>query len=201
MWKAFVAVAALTGSSIPATAQNVDDVLQQAPSLWPEEVAQGLVAEGLEAVCKAYRAAHYMAELPEDPNRITSEDIRRAFIDHGQLSDEFQSLVRLRAEERRRPTHRQIPYSDSDWARLEGMLSEIGLSSKDIELMRLHNSSIGEGQTFLGFQCSLGMQYEVNRSFYGGTGHRWQVVLGLGAYIYFEGDGTPEGMVVVGWNY
>lgn len=91
-------------------------------------------------------------------------------------------------------------YSVEELQRIEAYLqSNWGLKSRDIELLRRRNQSFGTNQSFLGLVCSLGYEPPVNKSFYQGVGHRWQAVLGS-QYVYLEGDGSPSGMRVTGWN-
>lgn len=91
-------------------------------------------------------------------------------------------------------------YSRDDFITLAGYLHTRGLSRRDIELLASRDQSFGTGQSFLGLSCSVGYEPEVNKSFYQGVGHRWQAILPGPRYIYLEGDGTPTGMTVTGWN-
>lgn len=87
-----------------------------------------------------------------------------------------------------------------DIAALEKVMRGSGISSRDMEVIRLRNQSYGIGQSFLGLSCSLAMALPVNDAFYQGVGHQWQVPLIDGGFVYLEGDGTPTGMKVTGWN-
>lgn len=96
---------------------------------------------------------------------------------------------------------RRIPMDAADRAAMERALTQAGLSSRDIELMRTGRMAYGTGQSFLGLSCSFGFVPRVNTSFYQGTGHQWQAVIPEARrYIYLRGDGTPEGMRVTSWN-
>jgi hypothetical protein len=90
---------------------------------------------------------------------------------------------------------RKIDYED-----YEKVFRGAGMSSRDIELIRPRDQMYGTRQTFAGLTCSLGYIPEVNKSFYRGIGHRWQVVLPGYNFVYLEGDGTATGMRVTGWN-
>jgi len=95
----------------------------------------------------------------------------------------------------------QIPYDRSDFTAIERELRGMGLTARDIELLRRRSQTYGTGQTYAGLSCSLGYAPRVNRSFYPGTGNQWQAVLGqYGPYVYLRGDGTPSGMRVYAWN-
>jgi hypothetical protein len=74
-----------------------------------------------------------------------------------------------------------------------------GLSARDVEIILNPSADYGTRMTFLGLQCSAGRPLEVNKSFYQGIGHNWQVPFGSG-YVYLEGDGTERGMRVTSWN-
>lgn len=101
----------------------------------------------------------------------------------------------IRAAERRREWNA----IDTDIA--EPILRARGFSQRDRELILRHGVHYGTGMTMRGLSCSVAEPFEVNKSFYQFSGHHWQAVLGdFGPYIYLEGDGTSEGMIVTSWN-
>lgn len=93
------------------------------------------------------------------------------------------------------------PLRPEDYAEYETVFRLAGMNARDLEMIRERSRTFGTGQTFLGLSCSLGNLTDVNRSFYQGLGHQWQVVVGdHSQFIYLEGDGTLTGMIVTGWN-
>lgn len=84
----------------------------------------------------------------------------------------------------------------NDIAAYRAALRKRGLSARDVDLTL--RAEQGTGMSFNGLSCSLGGVPRVNDSFIAGR-HRWQAVAGS-SYFYLEGDGTPEGMRVTGWN-
>jgi hypothetical protein len=97
-------------------------------------------------------------------------------------------------------------YTADDLRLLEGELRLRGLSLRDIDLIRNRSGTIGTGQSWQGLSCSqpgtMGRSADVriiNRSFYPGVGHTWQV-RAYRTYVYLRGDGTEKNMRVHSWN-
>ncbi|WP_295450142.1 hypothetical protein [uncultured Pseudophaeobacter sp.] len=89
---------------------------------------------------------------------------------------------------------------EADFKVLNRTLRHYGLTKRDLEILRDPKADIGTGQTFLGLQCQNINDVEiVNRAYYPGTGHQWQVKVG-GSYVYLEGNNTNAGMTVYAWN-
>jgi hypothetical protein len=83
--------------------------------------------------------------------------------------------------------------------RRSGFLLFGAMTARDVELIRARDTMFGTGQSWNGLFCSLGYVPEVNKSFYQGSGHRWQAIL-PSQYVYLEGNGTPSGMKITAWN-
>ena len=89
--------------------------------------------------------------------------------------------------------------TSADLAIYRKVFSQSSLTSRDIELME--SDSWGTGQSLLGLTCVLGYLPQINRAFYLGVGHQWQVVTNNNrSFIYLQGDGTETGMRVTSWN-
>lgn len=89
---------------------------------------------------------------------------------------------------------------EADFKVLDRALRQHGLRKRDLEILRNPNADIGTGQTLLGLHCQNPNDVSiVNRAYYPGTGHQWQVKVG-GSYVYLEGDNTNAGMAVYAWN-
>ncbi len=91
-------------------------------------------------------------------------------------------------------------YSAADRGGVKPILKKRGMSSRDIEIILDPSTAYATGMTFRGFTCKLGYEPEVNKAFYSGAGHQWQVVLPGYSYVYLEGDGTEGGMRITSWN-
>lgn len=73
-----------------------------------------------------------------------------------------------------------------------------GLPKRDTDLVLANK--IGTQESFIGLLCMSNAVPPINKAFYPGVGHRWQMVMPAYGYVYLEGDGTPKGMRVTAWN-
>lgn len=79
-------------------------------------------------------------------------------------------------------------------------LTKEGLTSRDLDLIfrnGIPETRWGTGMSYYGVICIGG--FIVNRSFYPGLGHTWQMQVG-DSYLYLEGDGEKNNMRVSSWN-
>lgn len=91
-------------------------------------------------------------------------------------------------------------YNTKDRAYLKSYLRKSKLNSRDIHfILDTEWGTFGTGMSALGMQC-LGYRL-INKSYYSGTGHRWQMqISGYSNYVYLRGNGTETGMIVDSWN-
>lgn len=95
-------------------------------------------------------------------------------------------------------------WSEADAAVARQELARRGFSARDTELIAKQGTHWGTGMTYRGLKCSNGRWdggFEaVNKAFYPGLGHQWQVDVGNFEFVYLRGDGTEAGMKVHAWN-
>lgn len=74
-----------------------------------------------------------------------------------------------------------------------------GLIRRDIEIIFDSPGSFGTGMSYKGVVCIGG--YIVNKSYYPGLGHTWQMTGKQWTnYLYLDGDGRERNMRVKSWN-
>lgn len=89
--------------------------------------------------------------------------------------------------------------SSSDKSAIIGSAGTSGLIKRDIELIFDAPGSFGTGMSYKGVVCIGG--YIVNKSYYPGLGHTWQMTGKQWTnYLYLDGDGKERNMRVKSWN-
>lgn len=95
-------------------------------------------------------------------------------------------------------------WSDADASVARQELARRGFSSRDAELIARQGTNWGTGMSYRGLKCTNGRWDggfdSVNKAFYPGLGHQWQVDMGNFDFVYLKGDGTDGGMRVHAWN-
>ena len=95
-------------------------------------------------------------------------------------------------------------WSGADESKARQELARRGFSPRDAELIAKQGTHWGTGMTYRGLKCSNGRWdggfESINKAFYPGTGHQWQVDVGNFEFVYLRGNGTEEGMKVYAWN-
>ena len=82
---------------------------------------------------------------------------------------------------------------------IKANLGSGGLIARDVDIIFDPESDFGAGMSYNGMLCQGA--YIVNKSYYPGLGHTWQMTFeDSNNYIYLEGNGKKQDMRVKSWN-